>query len=104
MYSLVAKNNLYTTKRINNLLKMQTNHHLFYVQVGAFKNRKYALIIKNDLEKMNYSLKLKQRSVEMKSYFKLLIGPFESRGKARAIKNSLPLKYKSAFVWKDINN
>jgi len=102
-YSSIAQNNLPATQRINNLLKMQYNNYLFYVQVGAFKNRDHAIFIQKKLLKMNYPLRLEQRRVDMENYFKLLIGPFESKKEAYSVRNSLPRNYRDAFILTDNN-
>jgi len=103
VYSLVAQNNLPVTERINNLFKMQKNYNLFYVQVGAFKNRRYAVIVKRAFEKKHYPLLVKKRKIGLDNYFKLLIGPFRSREEAYSIKSSLPKKYRDAFILTEDN-
>jgi len=101
-YSLIAQNSIPATQKINNIFKIQSNK-LFYVQVGAFKNRRYALVVQKNLKKMNYPLKIEERRVEMESYFKLLIGPFKSKKEAYSTKNSLPIKYRDSFILTDNN-
>jgi len=98
IYSLVAQNNLPATERINNLFKMQRNSSLFYVQIGAFRNKRYATVIYKKLRKMNYPLKIEQRKVGIDNYFKLLVGPFKTKREAYSMRDKLPKKYRDAFI------
>jgi cell division protein FtsN len=39
-------------------INLNENQELFYVQVGAFKNKKYALVVQKNLEKISYSTQI----------------------------------------------
>jgi len=101
--SIVAQNNLPAMDRINNLLKMQRASHLFYVQIGAFKNKRYATIIYKKLRKMHYPLKIEKRKIGLDKYFKLLIGPFRTKKEAYSMRDSLPKKYRDSFILTEDN-
>ncbi len=80
----------------------KTKEH-FYVQVGAFKNKKYALLIQKNLEKISYPTQITKRQVDTTYYYKLLIGSYQSREKAEQVKKRLPKEYKGAFILWDID-
>jgi cell division protein FtsN len=82
-----------------NLNKIQ---ELFYVQVGAFKNKKYALVVQKNLEKISYPTQITKRQVGTTYYYKLLIGSYQSREEAEEVKKMLPKEYKGAFILWDI--
>jgi cell division septation protein DedD len=99
----LAQENHSITERINNLFKMQRASQLFYVQIGAFKNRRYAHVIKRSFEKKNYPMIVKKRRIGIDNYYKLLIGPLRSRQEAYSIKRLLPKAYRDAFVLTEDN-
>jgi len=74
----------------------------FYVQVGAFKNKRYALVVQKSLERSSYPTQITQRQVDTTYYYKLLIGSYKSREEAEKIKKKLPHEYKDAFILWDI--
>lgn len=83
-----------------NLTKRQ---ELFYVQVGAFKNKRYALVVQRKLERMSYSTKITKRQIGISYYYKLLIGSYQSREEAEQVKKMLPKEYKGAFILWDVD-
>jgi len=97
-YALFSQNNSSATKRVNKLLKAQKNPTLFYIQVGAFRNKSYAHTVYKILRKKAFPVKIEKKKIDMKDYFKLHIGPYKTKQKAYSIKNSLPLKYQDAFI------
>ena len=84
-----------------NLNKIQ---ELFYVQVGAFKNKKYALVVQEKLKRISYPTQITKRQVGTSYYYKLLLGSYQSREEAEQVKKMLPKEYKGAFILWDIDN
>jgi len=70
----------------------------YYIQLGAFKNRDYAEEVQSRLKKLPYPPRLRQRKVGRDLYYKLLMGPFNSRTKADFVRQSLAPKYSDAFI------
>ena len=81
----------------------KTQEH-FYVQVGAFKNKRYALVVQKNLERSSYPTQITKRRVDTTYYYKLLIGSYKSRKEAEQVKEMLPKEYKGAFILWDIDN
>jgi len=70
----------------------------YYIQMGAFKNRDYAQEVQGRLKKLPYPPRLRQRKVGKELYYKLLIGPFNSRTKADYVRHNLPQKHSDSFI------
>ena len=96
-YDVYAQNNLATYKKTDDL-KTNKEYKVFYIQVGAFKNKKYAIRVLNYLERLNYPLRIEEKQIGMNNYFRLLIGPYRTKEKAYLTKESLPNKYTDSFV------
>jgi len=91
-YKKACKNN-------SNLKKIPKK---FYVQVGAFNNKRYASLVKKSLERGSFRTFLIKRVVERRVYYKLLIGVYTKRKEAEKAKEMLPSSYKDAFILWDI--
>ncbi len=74
----------------------------FYIQIGAFKNRRYVLIVAKKLKKLSYKVVIIRRVVGTRYYYKLLIGSYRSRREAEFVKNRVPREYKDAFILSNI--
>jgi len=88
----------YQTSLPHPSIKIDKKQELFYVQVGAFKNKKYALVVQKILEGISYSTQIRRRPIGIIYYYKLLIGPYQSREEAKRVKTMLPKEYKDAFI------
>jgi len=101
-FSVVLFSKSEIPKYLNSLphpnINLNKKQELFYVQVGAFKNKKYALVVQKNLEKISYSTQIIKRQVDTTYYYKLLIGSYQSREEAEQVKNLLPKEYKDAFI------
>jgi len=85
-------------------INLNKKQELFYIQVGAFKNKEYALVVQKNLKKISYSTKIIKRQIDATYYYKLLIGSYQSREEAEEVKRMLPKKYRGAFILWDIDN
>jgi len=87
-YGIFAQNNI----------KINKDPKLFYIQVGAFKNQQYALVILDYLNEMKYPSRIEEKQIGMDSYFKLIVGPYRTKLEAYVTKNSLPIEYTDSFI------
>jgi len=101
-HSIFAQNILSKPQETNNF-EIKKDYKLFYIQVGTFRNMKYATIVFDHLEEMNYPLRLKEKQIGLYNYFKLFIGPYRTKEEAYLIKDSLPSQYTDSFVLTDNN-
>ena len=96
-YTIFAQDILSAPQKINNF-ETKKDYKRFYIQVGAFTNQEYAIIILSQLENMNYPVKIAEKQIGLNNYFKLFIGPYKTKDEAYFIKNSLPSGYVDSFV------
>jgi cell division protein FtsN len=76
----------------------------FYVQIGAFQNKYYAIVIQKKLKRLAYPTQITKRQIGIQYYYKLLIGSYQSREEAEQVKEMLPKEYnKDAFILWDID-
>ena len=87
-----------TGKAITIPTTTSTDKKRYYIQLGAFKNRGYAESVQNRLKRLPYPPRLRQRRVGRELYYKLLIGPFNSRTKADLVRHNLPHQQSDAFI------
>jgi rare lipoprotein A len=66
----------------------------YYIQTGSFSTRDYALLMESQLQKKHSTTKI----VSADDYFKVLIGPFDSRGVAEREKRNFSQEGYEAFV------
>ncbi|SFV67865.1 hypothetical protein MNB_SV-13-1080 [hydrothermal vent metagenome] len=102
LFSIMLFSKSEIPKYLNSLphtnINLNKKQELFYIQVGAFKNKKYALVVQKNLEKLSYSTQITKRQVGISYYYKLLIGSYQSREEAELVKKTLPKKYEGAFI------
>ncbi len=84
-------------------INLSKKQKLFYVQVGAFKNKRYALVVQRKLERISYRTRIRERRIDAVYYYKLLIGAYKSRKEAESVKRMLPKEYKGAFILWDVD-
>ncbi len=74
----------------------------FYVQIGAFKDKRYAIKIERTLKRVSYPTHIIKRLIDTTYYYKLLVGAYQSRQEAQLVKNELNKYYEGAFILWDI--
>ena len=90
-----------TKKQIEILTSNHFIKNRFYVQIGAFTNKKYAENIQKQLQSLHYKTSIQKRKVGINTYLKLLIGSFDSYQEAQSVKRKLLKKYPGAFILKE---
>ncbi|SFV64099.1 hypothetical protein MNB_SV-13-2083 [hydrothermal vent metagenome] len=78
-------------------INLNKKQERFYIQIGAFKNKKYALLVAKKLRRI-YPTKIIKKQVGRIYYYKLLIGSYQSRKEAELVKKTLPRKYEDTFI------
>lgn len=91
------------THQVIRVLNSERSKEIFYIQIGAFKNKKYAKMVEDDLSSFPYYVHFKNFKVKKGEYRKLVIGAFTSLDKAEVVKRLLPKRYKDSFIVKEIS-
>lgn len=78
--------------------KTSKKHDNFYIQIGAYKNKKYAHAIERGLESMPYPTRITEATVRGNRYYRLRIGAFTSLSKAQFVLRKMPWRHRDAFI------
>ena len=70
----------------------------YYIQVGAFSSKNNARRMQQRVEKRGYRSRVERQVVNKQSYYKVLVGPYSTRVRARAAKEKLEREEQDNFL------
>lgn len=96
---LFSQNRAYIYTNYKNIdSSLKKNQNRFYIQIGAFTNKRYALVVEKSLKRLSYHTVIIRKRVEITNYYKVLIGTYSNREEATRVKSRLPKNYSEAFI------
>ncbi len=84
----------------NNGYKLKSLSNIYYLQIGVFSNKNYAINIKNRISKLTNNCFLLTKTTFTKTTYKVIVGFFQTKKKAYKLKSYLTKKGSNALVKK----